>query len=311
MGGDMRNEHGDGAPGESLTRRRFLKAGLGTVAMAAASPLLTACGGSSGGGSGGGGSGGGTLATLRANGARIGIAEGPPLSILKDGKAAGVYPEIAEMVLQKLGVTKFIPVLSEFSGVIPGVQAGRADLGCPGLYITPERCQAVLFTNPEVSFFEAMAVRKGNPLKIRTYKDVKNSGARLGVVNGSFEVKLATKEGVSASNMQDFPDMPSMLDAIIAGRIDAGGYDNVTIGYFLTLDQYKSLDETTPYLPAGKNSAGIGLKKDATDLQAAFNKEQTKLYEQNAFASIYTKWGVPQQSVNLAKSQTWQEFCKA
>jgi polar amino acid transport system substrate-binding protein len=286
-----------------MTRRRILKAGLSAATAVAASPVLAACGSAS--------SGGGGLDSLRKNGAKIGLAASPPESAVKGGEAVGVFPEIAMMVGRNLGITKFTPVMTDFSGVIPGVQAGRVDFACPGLYITPQRCNAVLFTNPQVSYFEAMAVRQGNPHNIRTYKDVAKAGLHLGVVVGAFEADLAKKEGVSPSNIQSFPDVPSMLDALKAGRIDAGGYDNVTIAYFLKLAPYQGLSETVPYLPAGKNSAGIGLSKNAKDLQTAFNKEQAKLFSQNAFAPIFQKWGVPTSSVKLAQSQTWQQFCSS
>ncbi|HWE14066.1 MAG TPA: transporter substrate-binding domain-containing protein [Solirubrobacteraceae bacterium] len=286
------------------TRRHVLKAGFGAAAAVAASPLLAACGSSSS-------SSGGGLDALRKNGAKVGIAAEPPESEISGGQAVGVFPEIAMMVCRKLGITKFTPVLTDFSGVIPGVQAGRVDLACPGLYITPERCSAILFTNPQVAYYEAMAVKAGNPHNIRTYKDVAKGGLRLGVVTGSFEPQLAAKEGVSSGKIQTFPDVPSMLDALNVGRIDAGGYDNVTIAYFLKKATYQGLSETEPYLPAGKNSAGIGLSKQAKDLQTAFNKEQSKLFAQNAFDPIYKKWGVPESSTKLAQSQTWQQFCKA
>lgn len=286
-----------------VTRRRILRAGLGAAVSVATAPVLAGCGSSSAGGGGG-------LADLRKNGAKIGLAAEPPESVIKNGVAVGVFPEIAMKVCRSLGITKFTPVLTDFSGIIPGVQAGRVDLACPGLYITPARCSAILFTNPQVAYYEAMAVKAGNPHNIRTYKDVAKAHLRLGVVSGSFEPELASKEGVSKGNTQSFPDVPSMLDALKAGRIDAAGYDNVTIAYFLKLGPYKGLSETQPYLPAGKNSAGIGLSKHAKDLQTAFNKEQTKLFAQGAFDSIFKKWGVPQTSVKLAQSQNWQEFCK-
>lgn len=313
MGKDGQDEHGyvdlDGPP---VTRRRLLRAGIGTLAAATASPLIAACGStvksststksSSSGGK-------GELASFRENGVRLGTTELPPFVEMKGGKATGFFVEIPELVLKKLGVTKFTSVAGEFGAAIPGLQAGRLDIACVGLYMTEARCKAIRFSDPIIDDFEAFVVAKGNPLKLETFADVMKTKARLGLVNGSFGVELAAKEKVPSSQIQHYPELTSSLDALKAGRVDAVIWDIVTMGYYLTLPPYKDFTVSEPLVAAGKYGVGLGFKQNATELQTAFNTEMVKLSKEGAFTSIFNKWGVPKEASEPAEGQTWQEAC--
>jgi polar amino acid transport system substrate-binding protein len=293
--------------GGTMSRRSVLRGGVGGLAVFAAGPLLAACGGDSGGGGGGGG-GGGALAQLRKKGvARMGVTETLPSSGVRGGKGVAVFPEMGTMILDDLGIkVEYVPM--QFGAQVPSLAAKRIDLAAGGLYYTDERCKAIEFGNAQLAYLEGLAVAAGNPEGIRDYGDIAKKNLKVGLVTGSFELDLAKKAGVKDSNIQRFPDIAAMYEGLKAGRVQACGYDNVTISYFAELEQYRDqIDAAEPFDPVddGQPSSGIagmGFQKGATDLRDAYNESMAKLFEKGAFDEIYNKWSVPESNQQLTRS---------
>ncbi|MCI1114069.1 transporter substrate-binding domain-containing protein, partial [Stenotrophomonas maltophilia] len=92
------------------------------------------------------------------------------------------------------------------------------DIITAGMYITPERAKEVAFANPEYSIGEALAVKKGNPLKLVSYKDIAaNPKAKVAVMSGAIEVEYLEKSGVKKEQMVLVPDQPSAVAALQSG----------------------------------------------------------------------------------------------
>jgi polar amino acid transport system substrate-binding protein len=291
-----------------VTRRRLLRSGLVAAAAAAASPLLAACG-SSGTSSSASTAVGETVERLRSDGARLGVSAGPPSCGVEGGKAVGIFPEVAEVVLKRLGVDKFTPVLTSFAGIIPGLQAGRVDLALPGLYITAERCKAILFSHPVIRYGDALVVPHGNPDNIKTMDDVVKSDVKVGTLAGSTGAAHLKELGIPASRQVIFPDLPSILDGIKAGRVDVSGSDAIALGYLL---KQGSLSDDLELIPehTAKFSGAVGFAKDATDLQTAFDEQLRKAQAEGALTPIYEKWNVPADALDGVEKLTWQEQCR-
>lgn len=66
-----------------------------------------------------------------------------------------------------------------------------------GLFMKPERCAAVAYSEPVLCDAEAMLVKKGNPKGFKSYEDVaKDTAATIGAPGGGTEEKLALNAGV-------------------------------------------------------------------------------------------------------------------
>lgn len=290
---------------DGWTRRRLLRSGVGVCALTVAPSILVACGSEEGGAR-------ESLENLKEAGvAKLGVAQVLPSAGVENGRAVGVFPEMAEVVLAELGIPKTEPVLGDFPSVIPSLQAGRIDLGCVGMYITPERCKAALFSNPPLCFLESLAVRADNPFNLRTYEDVATKGARVAVVTASYEFGLAEAAGVASDKISKYPDVVTMFDALKADRVDAVGYDNHTISYFVAKPAFAQFESTKPYAPEGISCGSFAFRRNATDFRDAFNREQDKLAARGAFDSILEKWATPPESIRTARGKKAQEFCGA
>lgn len=165
------------------------------------------------------------LERMRRQGeAAVGFANEAPYGYVDSatGELTGEAPEIARAVLGRLGVTEIEGVLTEFGSLIPGLKAGRFDLVAAGMYVTPERCREVEFSQPTYSIGGAFLVRAGNPLELHSYGDVKaNDDARLGVMAGAVEAGYARRVGIPRSRIVTFPDPPSAVAGLLADRVDA------------------------------------------------------------------------------------------
>ena len=115
-----------------------------------------------------------TLDDLKEQGfARIAIANEPPFTaVAADGTVSGAAPDVAREVFKRLGVPEVVASISEYGAMIPGLQARRHDAITAGLFMKPERCQAVAYSEPILCDAEAFLLPKGNPKGFRSYGDI-------------------------------------------------------------------------------------------------------------------------------------------
>src|SRR6188474_2180631 len=100
----------------------------------------------------------GKLEQLKSQGfARVAIANEPPYTaVAADGKVSGAAPDVAREIFKKLGVADIVASISEYGAMIPGLQAGRHDVITAGLFMKPERCAAVAYSEPILCDAEAL-----------------------------------------------------------------------------------------------------------------------------------------------------------
>jgi polar amino acid transport system substrate-binding protein len=229
---------------------------------------------------------------------RVGFANEAPFGYqTTDGKLTGEAPEVAKVVLGKMGVTKVEGVLTEFGALIPGLRAGRFDLIAAGMYITPPRCKQVLFSEPSYSIGEAFAVAAGNPKKLEGYEDVaKNPQVKLGVMAGAVEAGYARKMGVSEPQLIVFPDGPSALAGVRTGRVDAYAGTALTIQDLLSKNG-DGLERAEPFKDPvidGESIRGygaFGFRPDDKDFHEAFNKELVAFRGGDAHLALVEPFG--------------------
>jgi polar amino acid transport system substrate-binding protein len=181
---------------------------------------------------------------------RIGFANEAPYAYRDQASGAltGEAPEIARKIFADLGVPEVEGVLTEFGSLIPGLKAGRFDMIAAGMYVTPERCREIAFSEPTYCIGEAFMVRKGNPLGLHGYADVvRTPQARLGVVAGTIELDYAEKLGIPRDRIVIFPDTPSALAGVQAGRVDAYAGTSLTVQDLLDKARDDTLERAAPF----------------------------------------------------------------
>lgn len=166
----------------------------------------------------------GTLSELQERGSiTIGVANEVPFGFVgEDGEATGIAPDVAKQVLAELGIDSVDVQVVEFGQLIGGLQAGQFDLIAAGMYITEDRAEQILFSDPDYCVAEGLAVAAGNPEGIVDYSSfVDNPDLSLAVATGTVEVGYAEDAGIPDDQLEVFPDIDSMYEALEAGEVDA------------------------------------------------------------------------------------------
>ena len=217
---------------------------------------------------------------VAAGSARIGYANEAPYAYHDSAKdrVTGEAPEIARVILADIGIRGVEAVLTEFGSLIPGLNAKRFDIIAAGMYILPERCKQVTFSNPTYSIGEGFVVKAGNPRNLHSYEDVaKNPDATLGVVAGTVERTYARAVGIPDDRVIVFPSAPSALAGVQAERVDAFGGTSLTIQNLVDKSTSGDVERAHPFTDPvidGKSVRGYGafaFRKSDKDFIDAFN----------------------------------------
>lgn len=162
---------------------------------------------------------------------RIGYANEAPFAYtLSNGTITGESPEIAKIIFKKMGVKKVKAILTEWGGLIPGLKAGRFDMIAAGMYVTPERLQQVLFTDPHYQIQDGLLVAQGNPHQLNSYASIaKNPNITLAIMTGTAEYSYAREAGIPEHQIMQVPNPIAQLRAVRTGRAQAAVGTALTI----------------------------------------------------------------------------------
>jgi polar amino acid transport system substrate-binding protein len=215
----------------------------------------------------------------------VGIANEVPYGYEDEesGEITGEAPEIAKRVFEELGVENMEAVVTEFGGLIGGLEAGNFDMIAAGMYINPDRAENVLFTDPDYCVLESMLVPEGNPNGLSNYNSVAETDARLAVASGTVNVDYAVWAGIPEDQIVEFAGIEDQYDAIAAGRVDA------VSGTILTVQQHADVMEGFEALPAFPaldeegneilGCGGFGFRYENQELRDEFNRVLNELQE--------------------------------
>ncbi|TCC27631.1 substrate-binding periplasmic protein [Kribbella speibonae] len=273
----------------TLTAR--IAALLAAVALAAGS--LTACGDSKTPVS----DAAAALGTLEPGVLKVAIQPYAPYTSLVGDKMAGLDADILNAVAGKLGL-KVKPELTDFAGMLAGVQSRRVDITIGGVAWTAERQKAGLFTDPPYYSPPAMAVRAGE--HYRTVQDLQ--GKDLGTVEGYVWVKSI--QAVPGAKLHAYPDGNGVFDDLGAGRINVGFLDPLLV--LAAQKERPELKVETQYLTAPSAAdvkahpayqyfqqymTAFYLPKQATALEKAISEQIRAMYASGELTGLIKKYG--------------------
>ncbi|MEX3010597.1 transporter substrate-binding domain-containing protein [Hoeflea sp. TYP-13] len=239
---------------------------------------------------------------------RIGFSNIPIWGYPDDnGTAKGFVNEIALGILKSMGHENVETTVTDWGGLIPGLQANRYDLITGGLYILDSRCQNIAFSEPIAQAGDAFIVPTGNPKGIQTYQDILGADAMLVTGAGYNTVEAAKKEGLTDERIMQVPGPTEILAAVKAGRADAGGLTYFEASHLAKADG--AVDVTDPgALPEWtQNWVGIGFRFDDADFMEEFNKALADYIGSDEMMQKVTPYGYS--SGNLPGDKTAEWVC--
>jgi len=226
----------------------------------------------------------------------VGFANEKPYAYEEDGELKGAAVEIAKEVLHNLGIEEVEGRLSDFGNLIPGLNAGKFDLITAGMAITPDRCENTAFGEPEIQYGEGLIVEAGNPMELRSYKDVAaNPDIKIAVMSGATEIDFLIREGVDESQIMKVPDIPASFSAVESGRAHATTGTEMTIKMALESANQDKLefvnDFTQPDIEGNPSFGAAAFRKDNDEFREAYNAELAKLKEEGKIDDLITPSG--------------------
>lgn len=241
------------------------------------------------------------------NSIRIGFANEVPWAYPGEGnEPLGFVNAFAIGVLNKMGYDNIEPVVTEWGGLIPGLQANRFDIITGGMYILGARCENVSFSDPMAKVADAFIVAPGNPKGINTMADVASSGATMVTGAGYNTIAVAKDAGVPADKIMEVPGPTEILAAVRAGRADAGAVTYFTAqnlaaqsgGAVEVSDVTKQPDETA-------NWVGIGFRQADADFRDRFNQAMADYLGSPEMMQAVAEYGYGEGALPDDKSTEW------
>lgn len=241
---------------------------------------------------------------------RIGFANEVPWAYPGDENAPlGFVNAIAMGVLDEMGISNIEPVVTDWGGLIPGLNAGRFDVITGGMYILGSRCENVDFSDPVGIFGDAFIVESGNPKGLQNYEDLIENDAVMVTGAGFNTVEAAKAEGVPEGNIMQVPGPTEILAAVRAGRADVGALTFFT-AQNLAEQAAGEIEVTDPKALPEKylNWVGIAFRQDDDAFAEAFNNALANYLGTEAMMEAVKEYGYTE--AQLPGDGTTQYACE-
>ena len=241
---------------------------------------------------------------------RLGFAAAPPWAYQgDDGSPKGFVNGITVDVLNNMGFTNIEPVLTDWSGLIPSLSAGRVDIVTGGMYILKARCENMDFSDPIGAFGDAFVVAAGNPENIETYQDLIDKNLKMVAPTGYNTLGDAKAAGVSERNIMEVPGPTEALAALRAGRVAALATNVLEAKHGADSFEEFELSDPTKFVVREKQIVGIGFHPDDDEFREKFNEAlQEYMGSEQMMATVTPDDYI---AAYLPDGQTTEAACKA
>ncbi|MFC4470688.1 substrate-binding periplasmic protein [Streptomyces xiangluensis] len=237
------------------------------------------------------------LGTLAPGVLKVAVQPYAPYTSVQGDKIVGLDGDILNYAAEKLGL-KVEPEVTDFAGMLAGVQSRRVDITIGGVAWSEERQKQGLFTDPPYYSPPAMAVRNG-----KTYKTVDDlKGLELGTVEGYVWVKSI--QAVPDAKLHAYPDANGVFDDLGAGRVDVGFLDPLIIiaaqkerpelkieTQYMTPPTAEQVKAKPAYEYFQPYQTGFYLPKKATKLEKAISEQIDAMYKNGELEKLVKKYG--------------------
>jgi len=220
------------------------------------------------------------LALIFAFAATAASAQEPPLKTGVDGTfAPHVANEIAKRLKRKIEIEA-----TQFSGLIPGLQAGTYDFLAAPVTVTKERAENLLFTEGYLNTDFQFVVRKDAPeiTKLEGFKG-KVIAVNKGAAYDSWARELADKIGW---RVESFGTNTDAVQAVISGRAYAAVAGNTAVAWAAKNNPAIKLS----YLYSTGLVWATPVRKDRLDLRRSLDVAIECIKRDGTLAKLHEKW---------------------
>jgi polar amino acid transport system substrate-binding protein len=205
---------------------------------------------------------------------------------------SGLDAEIIKYVAKMLKIPKITVSTVEFSGLIPGLLDGRFNIVGDSIHWTVARSKVVEFCFPTYYYSEWLAVKKGNPLKIVSFADMK--GKKIATLNGTNYAEWL--RGVEGLDLVVVKNWQEVLQDLVLGRVDGIIYDQPVLAASFKDHPEWPVELVEGYEPRTfKNPVGYSryaFRQADAQWCNAFSSALEWMQDQLEMQKILTKWNL-------------------
>lgn len=207
-------------------------------------------------------------------------AEFPPYEYHEGDAVVGIDAEIAKLIADKLGMELKIEDVA-FDSIIPGVQAGKYDMGMAGMTVNEERLQSVNFSDSYATGVQVVIVKEGG--SIASLDDI--AGKKIGVQTSTTGDIYASGD-FGDENVVKFDSGAAAVEALKSGKVDCVIIDNEPAKSYVAANEGLKILETEYAV----EDYAICFAKDNTELQEKVNAALNELIADGSVQKIIDKY---------------------
>ena len=224
---------------------------------------------------------------------RFGVDASYPPFESKDasGKVVGFDVDLGNEICRRMNA-KCVWIENDFDGMIPALKARKFDGVLSSMSMTPARQEQITFSEKLFNTPTRLVAKKGAGL-MPTAESLK--GKSIGVEQGTIQETYAkTYWAAKGVKVVPYQNQDQVYADLIAGRLDGALQDAVQaeIG-FLKTPRGANFDFAGKDIDDPKtlgNGAGIGLRKEDTDLKAKIDSAITGMRKDGTYQKIAKKY---------------------
>ena len=211
----------------------------------------------------------------------------PPFESLgEDGAVVGIEVDLLQKICEELGVEMVIEQM-DFESVLPGVQAGKYDVGMSGISVTEKRLKNALFTDPYCLAAQAIVVLEGSAIAGKD--DL--TGKKISVQTGTTAESFCMENGYDVSSFAANSDAEI---ALVKGKVDAWVIDDLTAAEMVAA--YNAENETKLVILSEAMTTepyAFAFKLGSEDLVEKINEIQNALVADGTVAALFAQYEAP------------------
>ena len=231
-----------------------------------------------------------TLDSVKSSGKLV-IATSPDFPPFEekqaDGSVTGIEIDILNLICEKLGVELVIEEMN-FDSVIPGIQAGKYDVGVSGISVTPDREKNVLFSKPYCMAAQSIVVVEGSAIASKA--DL--TGKKISVQDGTTAAVFCAEQGYEIKSFKANTDAQNEL---VNGNVDAWVIDDLTAKDMV--ETYNAGNPAKKLVILGDNMTeepyAFAFNLGSKDLVEEVNKILDELIKDGTIEELFKKYNAP------------------
>ncbi len=257
-----------------------------------------------------------SLADIQKSGKlRVAVANEIPYGYMDvDGQAKGAGPDVAKHIAKELGINQIEWITTNFGSLIPGLQADRFDMVAAEMAILPQRCEQIIYSEPNSSYGEGLLVAKGNPKDIHSFESFATSGNKIAIMAGADQLEMLQYMKVPEENMVTLASNSDAISTVATGRADAYAATSLTVGELVDKGRGKveaAHDFQDPVVDGEvvRSWGGFAFAKDSADLRDAVNQELAKFKQTDKWKETLSGYGFSDEDASQSFERTTAQLC--